>query len=129
MSGRTTTRLVGLGSGAVGVGMLAFGNRLAGRLIRHSVEGRVELGVQALGARHVAQGFLCLVAPASSPARWTWLVDLLHVASMAAAAIRPSRLRPLYLASCGLGSLMLAGDLRARSARSRTQTARGDDRA
>jgi hypothetical protein len=118
MSGTTRGRLIGLGSGAMGLGLLAWGTQLASGVVGQPIDERAQLAVRALGARHLAQGALAVVAPRSRPARWVWLVDLLHAASMALAASRPSRWRPLYLVGCALGSVMLGGDLWARTASS-----------
>lgn len=119
MTGRSRTRLIGAASGALGLGMLTFGDALAGALVGQNLDDRARLAVRALGVRHGAQALIAIVAPASRPARWARCVDLLHAISMAAAASRPSRWRTLYQLAGALGGLMLAGDLWARRPASR----------
>ncbi len=120
MSGRAggvLPRLAGAGGLVWGATLLARGNRVWSVLERREPDALEELGIRALGGRHLVQGAVQLVAPRAT-ARLVIGVEVLHAASMGVLAVTSPTRRRAALVTGGValaGAGVTAGGLRPRA--------------
>ncbi|HMM94960.1 hypothetical protein [Phycicoccus sp.] len=108
-------RLVGVGGSAWGALLLARGDEVWRRVEGRSPDPVEELGIRALGARHLLQGLAQVLAPRATR-RVSVAVDVTHAVTMGVlAAGSPSRRRAAALT----GGVALLGGMLDRAARPR----------